>query len=259
MPKKKLKEKDIIKLKNIRTHNLKGFDLEIPKEKLVVITGVSGSGKSSLAFDTLYAEGQRRFVESLSSYARQFLERMEKPELDSIAGILPAIAIEAKNVITNARSTVGTQTEVNDYLRVLMSRVGSTFCHSCGEEIKASSPQSIFEQLIKKYSAKTALILFGVSWGREGAKYLKDFLGELVRQGFLRVRHKGNIYHLEDKETQGIIKGASSIQVIADRTKLETRKKKRILESLETAYARGHGKCEVLVEEKNRRLSLRLM
>ena len=129
------KTQDLIRLQGVRTHNLKNLTLELPKEKLIVLTGVSGSGKSSLAFDTLYAEGQRRYVESLSAYARQFLERMEKPDLDSITGILPSIAIEAKNVITNARSTVGTQTEVNDFLRVLFSRIGKTFCDSCGKEV----------------------------------------------------------------------------------------------------------------------------
>ena len=118
---------DAIVLKGVCTHNLKNFDLILPHKKFYVVTGVSGSGKSSLAFDTLYAEGQRRYVESLSSYARQFLERMEKPEIEGITGIPPAIAIEAKNVITNARSTVGTQTEINDYLRVFFARVGKTY------------------------------------------------------------------------------------------------------------------------------------
>src|SRR3990167_3391756 len=121
---------DAIILRGVKTHNLKDFDLILPHGKLYVISGVSGSGKSSLAFDTLYAEGQRRYVESLSAYARQFLERMEKPDVESVSGMPPAIAIEAKNVITNAHSTVGTQTEINDYLRVLFSRVGKTFCRS---------------------------------------------------------------------------------------------------------------------------------
>src|SRR3989339_2189391 len=129
-----------IQFKGVRTHNLKNFDLTVPHQSIVVFTGVSGSGKSSLAFDTLYAEGQRRYVESLSAYARQFLERMEKPDIDSVTGILPAIAIEAKNVITNARSTVGTQTEINDYLRLFLARIGRTFCLRCGEEVVSQTP-----------------------------------------------------------------------------------------------------------------------
>src|SRR5256885_148257 len=133
---------DAIILQGVKTHNLKNFDLILPHRRLYVVTGVSGSGKSSLAFDTLYAEGQRRYVESLSSYARQFLERMEKPDADSVAGIPPALAIEAKNVITNARSTVGTRTEINDYLRVLFARTGQTFCPNCHVEVHASHPES---------------------------------------------------------------------------------------------------------------------
>ena len=134
-----------IQFKGVRTHNLKNFDLTVPHQSIVVFTGVSGSGKSSLAFDTLYAEGQRRYVESLSAYARQFLERMEKPDIDSVTGILPAIAIEAKNVVTNARSTVGTQTEINDYLRVFFARVGQTFCARCGKQVAPDRPEAVAE------------------------------------------------------------------------------------------------------------------
>ena len=137
-----------ITLRGVKTHNLKNIDLSLPYHRLYVISGVSGSGKSSLAFDTLYAEGQRRYVESMSSYARQFLERMEKPEADAITGIPPAIAIEAKNVISNARSTVGTQTEINDYLRVLFSRIGKTFCPDCKEEVTAHFPSGVASFLL---------------------------------------------------------------------------------------------------------------
>jgi excinuclease ABC subunit A len=173
---------DAIVLKGVRTHNLKNLDLAIPKNRLTVVTGISGSGKSSLAFDTLYAEGQRRFVESLSAYARQFLERMEKPDLDSVTGILPAIAIEARNVIANARSTVGTQTELNDYLRLLFARLGHTYCHSCGREVKVDAPEEVCETLLAAHHGKTLSVFFKVSWGKKGAQYLKDFLGELTRQ-----------------------------------------------------------------------------
>ena len=128
---------DVILLKGVKTHNLKNIDVTIPHGTLVVVTGVSGSGKSSLAFDTLYAEGRRRYVESLSAYSRQFLERIEKPDLDFVGGILPAIAIQVKNVVTNARSTVGTQTELNDYLRLLFARIGMTYCSSCGHPVNS--------------------------------------------------------------------------------------------------------------------------
>src|ERR1700709_1402355 len=127
--------KDSIVIRGARQHNLKGFDLEIPRRAITVITGPSGSGKSSLAFDTIYAEGQRRYVESLSAYARQFLERMEKPDVDSIDGISPAIAIRQKNSIRNPRSTVGTTTEIHDYMRLLFARVGRTYCRNCGKEV----------------------------------------------------------------------------------------------------------------------------
>jgi len=239
---------DSIVLKGVRTHNLKNLDLSIPKGKLIVFTGVSGSGKSSLAFDTLYAEGQRRYVESLSAYARQFLERMEKPDMDSVTGILPSIAIEAKNVISNARSTVGTQTEVNDYLRVIFARIGKTFCHSCGKQVEPDSPASVFDLLISKAEGKLADIFFKVTWGKKGAKYLKDFISELIRQGFLKIEHEGKVLDLESDETAGALKEASFVKVLADRVRIQASEKKRLLESLESAYRHGHGKCEVTVE-----------
>ncbi len=239
---------DSIVLKGVRTHNLKNLDLSIPKGRLIVFTGVSGSGKSSLAFDTLYAEGQRRYVESLSAYARQFLERMEKPDMDSVTGILPSIAIEAKNVISNARSTVGTQTEVNDYLRVIFARIGKTFCHSCGRQVEPDTPAAVFVSLKKKGEGKFADIFFKVTWGKKGAKYLKDFTAELTRQGFLKVEHGGKILDLESETTLRFLEGADSVKVLADRVRVEESEKKRFFESLESAYRHGHGKCEVALE-----------
>ena len=138
---------DTIRIRGARTHNLKNIDLDLPRDKLIVITGLSGSGKSSLAFDTIYAEGQRRYVESLSAYARQFLERMEKPDVDRIEGISPAIAIRQKNSIRNPRSTVGTTTEIHDYMRLLFARVGKTFCRQCGQEVTRDTAEVVAAQL----------------------------------------------------------------------------------------------------------------
>src|SRR4051795_8978151 len=140
--------KDFIIVRGARQHNLKGFDVEIPRRALTVITGPSGSGKSSLAFDTIYAEGQRRYVESLSAYARQFLERMEKPDVDMIDGLSPAVAIEQKNPTNTSRSTVGTATEIYDYLRLLWARIGRTFCPKCGREMKPDTVQSVTDSIL---------------------------------------------------------------------------------------------------------------
>jgi excinuclease UvrABC ATPase subunit len=143
-------KEEVIEVRGARTHNLKNISFSLPVNKLTVVTGVSGSGKSSLAFDTIYAEGQRRYVESLSAYARQFLERMDKPDVDEIIGIAPAIAIRQKNSTRNPRSTVATQTEIYDYLRLLFARVGQTFCHVCGREVKKDSPESAATKFWKR-------------------------------------------------------------------------------------------------------------
>src|SRR6188508_2081693 len=152
-------------VRGARTHNLKGVDLTVPHRQLVVFTGVSGSGKSSLAFDTIYAEGQRRYVESLSAYARQFLERMEKPDVDAIGGIAPAIAIRQKNTIRNPRSTVGTTTEIHDYLRLLWARVGRTICRQCGREVERESPEVVATQLVALPEGTRLLIGFETPTG----------------------------------------------------------------------------------------------
>src|SRR5689334_23823713 len=151
---------DSIRIRGARVHNLKGISLAIPHDRLTVVTGVSGSGKSSLAFDTIYAEGQRRYVESLSAYARQFLERMEKPDVDAIDGIAPAIAIRQKNSIRNPRSTVGTTTEIHDYLRLLWARVGRTICRQCGREVERESPEVVATGLLSLAEGTRLLIGF---------------------------------------------------------------------------------------------------
>src|SRR6187455_1193913 len=154
---------DLIRIRGARTHNLKNLNLDLPRNRLVVITGLSGSGKSSLAFDTLYAEGQRRYVESLSAYARQFLERMDKPDVDEIVGISPAIAIRQKNSTKNPRSTVATQTEIYDYLRLLYARAGTTICHVCHREVKKDSPESAADEILKELPEGTRFyVLFPI-------------------------------------------------------------------------------------------------
>jgi excinuclease ABC subunit A len=239
---------DAICLKGVRTHNLKNLDVSIPHNKIVVITGVSGSGKSSLAFDTLYAEGQRRYVESLSAYARQFLERMEKPDLDAVTGILPAIAIEARNPVTNARSTVGTQTEINDYLRILFARVGKTYCSRCRRVVTQESAEKVAEDLLREHRGKEAAILFSIPLKGSTKKYLADYLAELEKQGFIRLLVDGKWVDLSQTKP-GRIRG-DFMQVAVDRLPLDEDSRPRIVDALETAYRYGRGSCQIRVGKK---------
>ena len=238
---------DAIILRGVKTHNLKNIDVTLPHGRLYAITGVSGSGKSSLAFDTLYAEGQRRYVESLSAYARQFLERMEKPDIESSSGIPPAIAIEAKNIITNARSTVGTQTEINDYLRVFFGRIGRTYCPRCEHEVTVNPPSGIAEMLLSRYEGETAAVLFDVSLGEKGGRYAKDFLPELEKQGFVRFMAGGCLVGME--ELLRAAKNVDSVTVCADLIQLQPSQKKRLIESLEQAFSYGRGAIRVALEK----------
>jgi excinuclease ABC subunit A len=162
-------KEEALEVRGARVHNLKNVSVSLPHNKLTVITGVSGSGKSSLAFDTIYAEGQRRYVESLSAYARQFLERMDKPDVDEITGIAPAIAIRQKNATRNPRSTVATQTEIYDYLRLLYARAGQTFCHVCEREVKKDSPESAADEILSTLSKGTRFyVLFPITQESDG-------------------------------------------------------------------------------------------
>src|ERR1700756_2853288 len=180
---------DKLIIRGAREHNLKNINLEIPRDQLVVLTGLSGSGKSSLAFDTIYAEGQRRYVESLSAYDRQFLEQMEKPDVDSIEGLSPAISIEQKTTSKNPRSTVGTVTEIYDYLRVLFARVGHAFCYNCGKEITQQSVQQIADRILALPEGTRLYLLAPIVRGRKG-EYRKE-LAELQKKGFQRVKING--------------------------------------------------------------------
>src|SRR5437879_6640459 len=185
-----------IVIKGAREHNLKNLDLTLPRDKLIVITGLSGSGKSSLAFDTIYAEGQRRYVESLSSYARQFLEQMDKPDVDSIEGLSPAIAIEQKTTSRNPRSTVGTVTEIYDYLRLLFARIGRPHCPQCGDPITAQTVQQMVDALMVLPAGSKLSVLAPIVRDRKG-EYKKE-LQEARRSGFIRARFDANSNELAD-------------------------------------------------------------
>jgi len=229
---------DRIVIRGAREHNLKNIDLEIPRDQLVVITGLSGSGKSSLAFDTIYAEGQRRYVESLSAYARQFLEQMEKPEVDSIEGLSPAISIEQKTTSKNPRSTVGTVTEIYDYLRVLFARVGVPHCPSCGRVISAQTVQQMVDRVLTQAPGTRLLVLAPVVRGRKG-EYKKLFF-DLQRQGYSRVRVNGAIREIGD-EIELDRKRKHTIEVVVDRLVVRENLGSRLADSLETALRLADG------------------
>src|SRR5574337_88906 len=187
---------DKILIRGAREHNLQSIDLEIPRDKLVVITGVSGSGKSSLAFDTIYAEGQRRYVESLSTYARQFLEQMDKPDVDLIEGLSPAISIEQKTTSKNPRSTVATVTEIYDYLRLLFARIGRAHCYKCGKSITSQTITQIVDQVLTLPSGSKIQVLAPVVRGRKGE--YRHIFAQMRKEGFLRVRVDGKLRDLDE-------------------------------------------------------------
>ncbi|UCF30328.1 MAG: excinuclease ABC subunit UvrA [bacterium] len=235
-----------ILIKGAREHNLKNITVEIPRDSLVVITGVSGSGKSSLAFDTLYAEGQRRYVESLSAYARQFLEQMEKPDVDSIEGLSPAISIEQKTVSKNPRSTVGTVTEIYDYLRLLFARIGVPFCYSCGQRIEAQTSEQILDSLMDVEEGTRMTILAPIVRGRKG-EYRKE-LESFRRQGFLRVRVDGEIRSL-DEDIVLDRKRKHDIELVVDRLVRKEGVRNRMADSVELALRMGDGVLYVSLPE----------
>jgi excinuclease ABC subunit A len=242
-------EPDFIVVKGAREHNLDIDYLEIPKKQLVVFTGVSGSGKSSLAFDTLYAEGQRRYVESLSSYARQFLGQMEKPKYDHIRGLSPTIAIEQKSASSNPRSTVGTITEIYDYLRVLYARAGEQRCHQCGGTVSARSAAEIVDELMTLPPRTKAILLAPKVEHRKGE--FRELLEEARQAGFARVRIDGMIVRLD--EVQGLEKlKKHTIEIVVDRLVLDPEARARITDSVETAVRAGGGQIRVLVEGEDR-------
>lgn len=236
-------------IKGAREHNLKNIDVDIPRDKLVVITGLSGSGKSTLAFDTIYAEGQRRYVESLSAYARQFLEQMEKPDVESIEGLSPAISIEQKAISKNPRSTVATVTEIYDYMRVLFARVGKPFCYKCGKEILSQTVQQIVDQIIDLPEEAKIVILSPIVRGRKG-EYRRE-LNQLRKDGYVRVKIDGEVRDLSEEIILDKNK-KHHIDVIIDRLIIKEDIKKRLADSLETALNLSEGivKVEIIGGEK---------
>ncbi|MDD3165446.1 MAG: excinuclease ABC subunit UvrA, partial [Oscillospiraceae bacterium] len=234
--------RDSIVIKGARQNNLKNVDLTIPRDKLVVFTGLSGSGKSSLAFDTIYAEGQRRYVESLSSYARMFLGQMDKPDLDSIDGLSPAISIDQKTTSKNPRSTVGTVTEIYDYLRLLWARTGVPHCPRCGREIQKQTIDQIVDQVMTLPEGVKFQILAPVIRGKKG-EHTKVF-EDAKRAGFVRVRIDGNLYDLSEEIS--LSKNLKhNIEIIVDRLVMKPGMERRLADSLEVASAKGDGLCIV--------------
>ncbi len=235
--------KDII-IKGAREHNLKNIDLVIPRDKLVVFTGLSGSGKSSLAFDTIYAEGQRRYVESLSSYARQFLGQMEKPDIDSIDGLSPAISIDQKSTSHNPRSTVGTVTEIHDYLRLLYARCGIPHCPDCGNVIERQTIDQVVDRVLSMPEDTKAQIIAPCIRGRKGEH--QKLFDELKREGYVRVRVDGTIYDIADVPALDK-KTKHTIEAVIDRVVIKTGIEGRLTDSLETAFRLGNGLAIVAI------------
>src|SRR5215467_14529023 len=239
------REPDNIVVEGAREHNLVVDRLELPKHRLVVITGPSGSGKSSLAFDTLYAEGQRRYVESLSAYARQFLGQMEKPRYEHIRGLSPTIAIEQKSASSNPRSTVGTITEIYDYLRVLYARAGEQRCHLCGGAVTARSAAEIVDELLTLPPKTRATLMARKAENRKGE--FREVLEEARKAGFARVRIDGVILRLEDVVALDK-KKKHTIELVIDRLTIDPADRGRLTDSVETAVKAGGGSILVAVE-----------
>ena len=233
-----MQDHNLLIVKGAREHNLKNIDVEIPRDKLVVITGLSGSGKSSLAFDTIYAEGQRRYVESLSAYARQFLGLMERPDVDYIEGLSPAISIEQKTVSHNPRSTVGTVTEIYDFLRLLFARVGVQFCVNCGTKVQKQSVDQIIDAILKLPGGTKIQILAPVVKGRKG--HYRELFEQIVRDGFLRVRVDGEVKEISKGMKADRYK-VHDIEIVVDRIAVKKESRSRIADSVEVALNFGSG------------------
>jgi len=236
-----------ISVKGARVHNLKNISVDIPRNKLIVITGLSGSGKSSLAFDTLYAEGQRRYVESLSSYARQFLGRINKPEVDSITGIPPAIAIEQKVISQNPRSTVGTTTEIYEYLKLLFARIGRTFSPISGVEVKSHSVTDVVNFIASGPSGTKQLILSPIETDNKSNP--ENILLSLSQEGFTRIEVDNSIYRIDSEEWRHLLSlTQANLRLVIDRYAVSHDEEflSRCADSVQTAFAKGHGRCIIV-------------
>ena len=231
-------KKELIKIRGANEHNLKNLDVDIPRNKLVVLTGLSGSGKSSLAFDTIYAEGQRRYMESLSSYARQFLGQMEKPNVESIEGLSPAISIDQKSTNRNPRSTVGTVTEIYDYFRLLYARIGVPHCPKCGREIKKQTADEMTDQIMALPEGTKIQLMAPVVRGRKGTHV--KLLDRAKKSGYVRVRIDGNMYELsEEISLDKNIK--HNIEIVVDRLVVRPGIEKRLADSIESVLSLAEG------------------
>ena len=250
---------DVISIRGARVHNLKNISLEVPHNAITVVTGVSGSGKSSLAFDTIYAEGQRRYVESLSAYARQFLERMEKPDVDEISGIAPAVAIRQKNSTRNPRSTVATATEIYDYLRLLFARCGQTFCIKCGALVRRDSPEAIADKVLSLAPGRRFYVLYELriaqeqpAAGRRGAKKktappsqeaLRNALSGIQKRGFNRLYQDGHLHEFSSPETLLEVDFTRPVYVVVDRLAVSPESRARLVDSIEICYREAGGEA----------------
>ncbi|MGZ3559696.1 MAG: excinuclease ABC subunit UvrA [Thermodesulfobacteriota bacterium] len=234
-----------IEIVGARSHNLKNIDCRIPRGKITVVTGVSGSGKSTLAFDTLFAEGQRRYIESLSTYARQFLEKMDRPDVEAVHGIQPAIAIEQKNTVKNARSTVGTASEIYDYLRLLFAKIGEVLCPDCHVKVSGDTVESVVEQILEQYQGVKIFILSTVSLDDGQGKELKT--KDLIKNGYYRIWEGGKILDLTSLQPSEIER-RKTVSLLIDRMIAEDQERSRLSEAIQRGFQQGNGKVEVVTE-----------
>jgi len=238
-----------IEIIGAKSHNLKNISCQIPRGKMTVITGVSGSGKSTLAFDTLFAEGQRRYIESLSTYARQFLEKMDRPDVGTIHGIPPAIAIEQRNTVKNARSTVGTASEIYDYLRLLFARIGEVFCPRCRIRVSGDTVESVLEEILNTHSGKSITLLSAIQFAKDEER---DFrIKELIRNGYYRIWEKGEALDLTTLP-HPLLKNRKQILLLIDHVLSEEKNRPRLAEAIQTGFQMGKGKVEVMGEDKKK-------
>ncbi len=246
------KKGDFIKLRGVRQNNLKGFDLDLAMNRLIVITGPSGSGKSSLAFDTLYAEGQRRYIETFSPYARQFFDRMDKPRVDSIESIPPAIAIEQKNSVKTIRSTVGTMTEICDYMKVVMPVISKLYCKGCGQVVKRESPQDIWEALTEQFSTSSVtdlIVAFNLNLSEKLS--LKESLNLITKQGYQRILIDGEVVRIDDVKNAPGNKKPAVLVIVQDRLRFELSAHSRFIDACEQSYHYGKGNLSIYYKSAN--------